>query len=357
MNRHRLLASLLLLVASSTAVIVACSSDDSGTPATTPSSTTGTTTVHVSAAAGGTVADPTGKTTLTIPPGALAADTDITLALKPAANGAVVDVSEFGPDGLTFLKPVTLAIKADAALAPQGKSLSVAMLEGGAFKAVSGSTYAAGVATAAIMHFSQYSVVVIDGVAVLQPPASCVAALADFKPCGGDPAGTWTFADFCAPAQGIGAVPNCPELTATIDYTINRDVVIDASNITIAAGSAHTALVINYPLVCFTRDGDGGTIDAGISDCATLQTQINKDPKNMYACVDKGSGICACTTASDATAAEEKQTYTTSGTSLTTTKSDGTMDTSEYCVNGNLLSVQAAGKDGGAPTLYTLIRK
>ena len=355
MNRHRLLASLVILVASSTGVIVACSSDESTTPAGTTSSST--TTVHVSAAAGGTVADPSGKTTLTIPPGALAADTDITLALKPAANGAVVDITEFGPDGLTFLKPVTLAIKADAALAPKDKALSVAMLEGGAFKAVTGSTYANGVATAAIMHFSQYSVVVIDGVAVLQPPASCTAALADFTPCGGDLTGTWTFADFCVPQQNIGNLKNCPELTASLDYTLNRDVVIDATTITIAAGTQKVVSTINYPLVCFNRDGDGGVYDSGVNDCATVQSTFFKDPAKPGNCVDKGAGICACTQSEEKPATASTDTYVTSGTSLTTTKSDGSMETSQYCVKGNLLTVQGAGKDGGTGNLFTLIRK
>jgi hypothetical protein len=356
MNRSRLLASLLVLVTASTAVIVACSSDESTTPAATnPSSTT--TTVHVSAAAGGTVADPSGKTTLTIPAGALAADTDITLSLKPAANGAVVDISEFGPDGLTFLKPVTLAIKADAALAPQGKSLSVATLEGGAFKAVTGSTYAAGVATASISHFSSYSIVVIDGIAVLQPPASCTAALAGFKACGGDPTGTWTFADFCVPAQDIGSVQNCPEVTAAVDYTINRDVVIDGTTITSTAGTQKVVFTINYPLVCFTRDGDGGTYDAGINDCATVQSKFYKDPANPGVCTDNGSGVCKCVQSQEKAATASTDTYVTNGTTITTTKTDGTMSTSDYCVNGNLLTVQAAGKDGGVGGLYTLIRK
>lgn len=357
MKHSRLFASLLVLTVSSTAVVVACSSDDAS-PAPGPGTTSSSTvTVHVSAAAGGSVADPSGKTTLTIPPGALERDTDITLALKPASAGSVVDVSEFGPDGLKFLKPVTLAIKGDASLAPSGKSLAVATLEGGAFKAVEGSTYANGVATAPIMHFSQYSIVVIDGIAVLQPPASCGAAVSGFTPCGGDPKGTWTFADFCAPAGNIGKVDNCPEVTAAIDYTITRDVVIDASTITVAAGTQKVVFTLNYPLVCLSRDGDGGTYDSGINDCPTLQSTLFKDPAKPGVCTDSGSNVCKCVQSEEKAAAASTDTYVTSGTTITTTKSDGKMETSEYCVKGNLLTVQAAGADGGTGTLYTLIRK
>ena len=353
MIRHRLALSVIVLAFGGTGLVLACSSSSGGSSGTTST----TTTVHVSAAAGGTVADPSGKTTLTIPPGALAQDTDITLAIKPASAGAVVDVSEFGPDGLKFLKPVTLAIKADATLAVQGKSLALATLDNGAFKAIDGSTYAAGSATGSIQHFSSYSVVVIDGIAVLQPPASCAAALSGFKACGGDLKGTWNFADFCAPAQDLVKVPNCPEVTASIDFTITRDVVIDATSISIAAGTQKIVSTINYPLVCLTRDGDGGTFDSGINDCATLQARFFKDPAKPGTCTDKGSGICACTQTGEQPAMAETSTYTTSGTTVTTTKKDGTMETSDYCVNSNLLTVRGAGKDGGPPSLYTLIRK
>jgi hypothetical protein len=54
---------------------------------------------RISAAKGGTVKDPAGNTTLTIPAGALAEDTDITLQIVPKYAEAVVPVSVFGPDG------------------------------------------------------------------------------------------------------------------------------------------------------------------------------------------------------------------------------------------------------------------
>ena len=356
MKLNRFALSLLVLTLGSTGIIVACSSDEaSGTG--TPS---GTTTVRVSAAAGGTVADPSGKTSLTIPPGALAADTDITLTITPAANGALVDVSEFGPDGLTFLKPVTLAIKADASLAPADKALAIAVLEGGAFKAIEGSTYASGAASAPIMHFSKYSIVQINGRVILQPPASCKAANDAFTtPCGGDPTGTWTFAEFCLPETDLGTgFPNCPEASAEVDFTITREVVFTATALTIAAGPQTILSTFNLPLACLGRDGDGGVQDSGITDCAGLQARFYKDPAKPGTCVDKGAGICACSQSETKDQAAEAQTYTTNGAGLITiTKADGTMSTSEYCVNNNLLSVRGEGKDGGKGGIYVLNRK
>jgi hypothetical protein len=149
MIRNRFAAGLILLATSWT---VACSSDDNSGPATSTPSTT-----RITAAAGGTVTDPRRNTSLVIPPGALAKDTDITLTILPKSGNAVVEISEFGPDGLTFLKPATLSIKAAASLAPVGQSLILGVKEGGEFKALPGSSYANGVGTGPLTHFSQYS--------------------------------------------------------------------------------------------------------------------------------------------------------------------------------------------------------
>jgi hypothetical protein len=357
---------LVFLALGSTGVIVACSSDDTpsggGGGDAGPTSST-TTTVHITAAAGGTVADPGGKTSLVIPPGALAKDTDITLALTPAANGAVVEVSEFGPDGLTFLKPVALTIKADAALATTGKALALAVLENGAFKALEGSMYAGGAATASIMHFSKYSIILVDGQVILQPPKDCADAIANFTACGGDPKGTWTVKDLCIPGQSLGADPfngKCTGFSADGDLTVTNELIIDATTIKTTDGNLTTTSTLNVPLSCANSDGDGGTKSPPpFPDCATFQTQLNKDraAKPQYACTDKGAGVCACTVSETKANPGDTKTYTISGNTITTTDSTGKMGTpTEFCSKGNLLAV--AGKvDGGIGLLYSLQRK
>jgi hypothetical protein len=364
MMRNRLAAALFILTFGGAAVVVACSSDSSKGAGTTPAPTS-TTTVHISAAAGGTVADPAGKTTLVIPPGALAADTDITLALAPAANGSLVEVSEFGPDGLVFSKPVTLSIKADAALATSGKSLALALLDNGAFKAIAGTTYAGGAASGSIMHFSKYSVILVDGQAILQPPKNCADAISNFKPCGGDVKGTWTFADLCIPGQSLGADPfngKCPEFSATGEFTLTNEVTFNATQIITSDGNITSSSTLNVPLKCANSDGDGGTRSpAPFADCAAFQTQLNKDQtgKPQYACADQGAGICACTVVEMKANPGDTKTYTTSGNTLTTTDSTGMAgDPTEYCVNGNLLTAAGPAADGGGiGLLYVLNRK
>ena len=154
-NRLFVLGVLVVSALGGTAV-VACSSDDPSSSSSSSSSsgssgqTGDTVTVRVSAAAGGSVADKDGKAKLDIPAGALEKDTDITLKLTEKSGNAVIEIADFGPDGLKFLKPATLEFKADSSLATAGKSLAVAMEEGGTFKALTGSTYANGVAKAPV---------------------------------------------------------------------------------------------------------------------------------------------------------------------------------------------------------------
>jgi hypothetical protein len=350
----------LALGSSTVGIIAACSSDSSSgsSSGTTP---TGTTTVHVSAAAGGTVADPSGKTSLAIPPGALEKDTDITLALTPAANGAVVEVSEFGPDGLKFLKPVALTIKADATLATGGKTLAVAVLEGTAFKAVDGSAYANGAATASITHFSKYSIILVDGKVVLVPPKDCADALANFKACGGDPTGVYTIKDLCIPGQSLGADPfngKCPGFNATGDLVVTNTITINATQLISSDGNVTTNSVLNIPLSCANTDGDGGVLQPPpYADCAAFQTQLNKNNagKPQYACTDMGSGVCACAVSESKANPGSTSTYTVSGNTITTTDSTGKVgNPSEFCRNGNLLQIAGKNGDGGIGLLYSL---
>ena len=354
--RIRLIASLSLLVLSSSAAVMGCSSDDppAAAPAPVASPPVGT---RIAAAAGGKVSDSAGKVTLSIPAGALAADTEITVAVIAPSNGSVSDVYELGPDGLQFAKPVAIEIKGDKALAPAGKTLALAVFEGGAFKPLADSAFDGTKATATITHFSRYALVIVDGQAILKPPASCDEAYAQFKACGGDLKGTWNFSEFCLPEQAIGTdppIPNCPEATLEGDFDLSAwDVVIDATSIKILAGNIKLINVTNYPLVCSNRGPDGATAGAPIPDCPTLQAKIFK----KATCVDKGSGVCQCTEVQDLPQEEQVSTYTTSGNTITSTDDKGKVTTSEYCVSGAVATSRAPDADGKKGGYYSLQRK
>jgi hypothetical protein len=346
--RSVLLAGFLLGSAGLTA-LVACSSDSSSGSSGSSGTTSGTVTVHVTAAAGGTVSDPAGKATLTIPPGAVATDTDITLNVGAAANGSAGSVLDFGPDGLKFLKPATLTVKTDGVTVPTGKSVSVAIFDGAAWKPLDGSKFANGTATADVLHFTKYSIVFIDGQVVLQPPANCAETASTFTACGGDPSGTWKFADFCIDAKSLGADPfkgNCPQFAASVDYKSDGVVTItgNASAGTLSTGpsTANTTITYTFPLSCTNAVTDGG-----LATCAEAS-------KSGTTCTDTGSGNCSCVETSSKMSTGDTHGYTASGNILTNLDSNGQpSDSGEYCVKGGLLYYKEI-KDGGQGVLYVL---
>lgn len=344
------LLGVLVLSSLGTSVVVACSSDETSTSSSSSGSsgqTGDTVTVRVSAATGGSIADKDGKAKLDIPAGALEKDTDITLKLTAKSGAAVIEVADFGPDGLKFLKPATLEFKADPSLAPSGKSLAVAMEEGGTFKALPGSTYANGVAKAPVDHFTKFSVIIIDGFVTLVEPSSCQDARAQFTPCGGDPVGTWTFAEFCLDPNAI-KVPDpfqgkCPGYAGTAEITQARDVTITSTTVAVSAGPSTVKFVSDFPLQCIVDATDGG-----VTQCGDYGGSTNP-------CVDKGGGQCHCeSTEIDDKAAEAPSPYTTSGSTWT----DDEGRTGKYCVSGDILYyISDPGDAQLSNLLYVLKRK
>ena len=80
-----------------------------------------TVTQMVLAATGGEVTSPSGQATLAIPPGALAADTEVTITELPPEDGpAVGPVYDLQPDGLQLAQPATLTIRYAPTDVPEG---------------------------------------------------------------------------------------------------------------------------------------------------------------------------------------------------------------------------------------------
>jgi len=344
--------SFLALTASGVVSLIACSSDDTSTSSSSSSSgssgqTGETVTVHVSAANGGTVADKDGKASLAIPPGALDKDTDITLKITAKSGTALVDIADYGPDGLKFLKPATITMKADASLATNGKTLAVATGTGGNFTAIAGSTYANGVATAPVEHFTQFTIVLVDGKPTLVLPSTCTDARANFTACGGDPTGTWLFADFC-PDPATTKVPDpfngkCAGFVGYVEYTNSEEITIDATTVTSSAGTVNINFKSDYPVQCLSDVSDGGL------------TMCSQGGGNGSTCTDTGGGNCHCEYPnSSQQAAKAPETYTTNGSTWTSASGD----TGKYCVSGDILYYLGDPKDGGTSNLlYVLKRK
>ncbi len=149
-----------------------------------------TVSVDIVAADGGTVE--VAEATLTIPPGALAEDTTITAmtvdaAGLPDAATIVGDGIDFGPDGLTFLLPVTLTIEAGAAPA-SGKTYVLSWLDGAAWVDLA-TTITGTAGSAPVEHFTGFAMRSVD------LPAN--VDVCEFTACQGDVVGNWNLLGLC----------------------------------------------------------------------------------------------------------------------------------------------------------------
>lgn len=319
--------------------LAACSSDSSS--ATTPTSSAGEKiTVRITAAQGGTVADKSGKVSLAIPPGALAADTDISLAIGAQANGSAGDVYEFGPDGLQFLKPATLTLKGDGITVPEGKTAAIGLLEGTAFKKLEGSAFANGVATAPVMHFTKYAIILIGNDIVLQPPSSCTDVGAKFTNCGGDPTGTWKFTDYCLDPKVLGQLKpsGCTDWVASIEVDTTQTVTFAGGTVTTSNGTATSTIISDFSKSCY---GDAGSSVV----CSDLSKPSNTPP---VTCVDSATaGKCHCT---------QVETKQQTGSTNPFPDPDPTKN-SEYCVQGNTLTVREIKNSAPTGTYFILTKQ
>ena len=134
---------------------------DAGGPATPSAGVNG-----MVGAGGGTLENR--KIKLTVPAGALAADTAITIdeqGAVPAEYGARSPAFRFGPAGVVFQKPVTVAFKIAAAADLTKVKVYWSRREGTGFEMVATHVAADRTVTGEVMHFS-------DGFAAL-PPGKC----------------------------------------------------------------------------------------------------------------------------------------------------------------------------------------
>jgi hypothetical protein len=164
-------------------------------------------------AAGGALA--ASGVTLTVPPGALASATAITITPSagpiPSGYAAVSPLYTFGPDGTTFLQPVTIAFT----LPNPGANPTVFWSNAtGGYDAQSTTSTATGVSSA-IMHFSSGFVGRLDAVAthdagVILEDAASDAAI-------DTPPGDAAAADAGPPPDSNDAGPDSAALDASID--------------------------------------------------------------------------------------------------------------------------------------------
>lgn len=155
--------SVLTLVA---ALLLACGGEslDDITGLATPDPSEGEDfSAEITAAEGGTLASTEATMSLYVPPGALAADTELTLHVSERQGSTRTSVYELGPEGTQFEEPVTITVQYDGDARDRHPVL--AWKDGGTWKPLPGSASRDNAVVAKVNHFSQFAVILVDEVA------------------------------------------------------------------------------------------------------------------------------------------------------------------------------------------------
>jgi hypothetical protein len=298
----------------------------------------------IKAAEGGEVS--VGVAALTIPKGALAADTEISVKVeskkgRPDEEHVLLDVYDFGPDGTTFSQPVTLAFDVSKVNMPEGGTPMIAWQNGDKWETLP-TVIANGKATAPTTHFTPFTLVFVlnDDGEVVQAGGQCGD---DFDACGGNIVGTWTYTGACLtlPPGALGGTDSGDNPFAACSEQPHADFTIDVTGTATfgADGSFNVDQTVTsgggfyVPQSCLDELMPGLTCDA-------LEAPVSEDGKGCLLS-DDGDSMPQMDM--------ETGTYTTEGSTLKVmsegdTEEDDSVTT--YCVQGDKLTVHFANADG-----------
>jgi hypothetical protein len=170
-----------------------------------------------------------------------------------------------------------------------------------------------------------------------------------FTPCGGSVVGTWKIATMCMGTADAG-VPKAdaacftttsnPNMKYGGTFTFRNDATYTAD---IAVNGSQT---LTYSAGCFSGAFSCSAIDSifkgpGVADAGMSGS-----------CTSGSSGSCTCNETMNTDLTTIEGTYTTSGTTITMTSGSGSSpDTSDYCVQGNTLTLHESNSSGQSSTL------
>jgi len=304
----------------------------------------------IMAADGGEVALAEAGVKLSIPAGALGADTMISAEVISKsglmdAEHLAGNVVEFGPDGLQFEAPVMLELEVGAAKIPADAEVSLAWFDekAKAWVDLPGSKLEDGKVSAETTHFTVFAIrfVVAANGDVVQDAGECSDT---FQACGGNIEGTWNIVSGCAnvnkPLGNAGG--QCQGASLSLGIDITGDIVIGGGTIsgTLNMTSEVTQVLPksclgggSCPMADPEDEDDFVFVDKGAT-CEGTQSETNSNEINGSYRVEGGMFVTA-----DPDTGEEK--------------SD---DNTEYCVTGNKLVVNSINDDG-VTIRWTAMRK
>jgi hypothetical protein len=328
-----------------TAMLACSGGGGSETPAATPDPDEGkTASKPLKAAEGGTLATESGKASVTVPPGALAADTTLTVTVSKAEGEAKTSLYDFGPNGTQFAKPVAITVAFDSTVA-SGKKAVLAWHDGSKWVEVEGSALAGGKVTGSVSHFTKFTVILKDDKVVVV--SECGDTAKNFKACGGDIAGTWKYENLCFADTVIGENPfkeTCPSATMTMDMKWEGSVTFADGKMTSHFVSQGQTVSLNVPKSCFASMP--GT------DCAKLAESMKTE------CKDTGTACECVKTTTNTDIEDETKDYSIDGNTLVSKGSDGKESRNDYCVSGGKLVAKVViDEDGKTMEMFVVLKK
>jgi hypothetical protein len=329
----RALLSLLLLV--SVTAVPACSGNE-GTAKTQKPADAPRVSEDVSASDGATI-DASGAV-LTIQPGALAADTTITVTVsdkngQPMADSIAAKIFDFGPTGTTFTVPVELTIDFQGPV-PANEKAVIAFLDNGAWTPLDDSVVSDSTVTAHTTHFTPYTVLFVNanqGTGLCNGP---------FDACGGDLTGTWSPDVACANFVPTDApIQNCPGSVVSITVTPAGTVTFDPVNKTLTTEGF--ALTLTYSGTFPASCAPGGDCTTATVPSGTTATQ---------------SGLsCELSGSSEFNPSNDTSTLIVSGSEFQTQNPTDPMPSSpwRFCVMGDRFEAEGQVGDNGSTIVFS----
>lgn len=164
-------------------------------------------------------------------------------------------------------------------------------------------------------------------------PAECLPDPTSFSACGGDVVGKWRIASFCFDAglEDLREDLNCPELTQKLDVDYRMLVEFTADGDYLASFSSDVKQDVTVPKSCL------GSADA---DCSVLESDDPDAGDEGFSIVITDKGDSCLMAAVQQLSQGVVGSFETDGNQITVTDNDGP-DTSDYCVDGDKLTVKS----------------
>ena len=170
-----------------------------------------------------------------------------------------------------------------------------------------------------------------------------------FTPCGGAVLGTWKVANLCTSTADAGA----PKADAACSTTTSNPNMKYGGTFTFRNDGTYTANLavsgsqtLTYSAGCFNGAYSCSTIDSVFKNPGTADAGLSGS------CTSASSGNCACNETMNAQMMPIEGTYTTSGSTVTMTSGSGSSpEPSDFCVQGNTLTLRGSSSSGESSTL------